>query len=286
MTKIFTRRFRVRYSEIGVHGRVTTENYLRYIVETAYDWGTVNQLGMAESEALGLAWVIRETDLEILSPLVFDDEFDLTIWLMEWRKVRGTRGFKLERPENGELVARGIQKVVSLNMQTMRPTLPPERFMNNFQMDDPPIIDIPGLRKVTESFAETFSSQRIVDWRDLDSLNIVYNPVYISYVEDAVLQVIVKDGMLAQLLKSEGLVPSINRLWVKYLTPAMWGDSLNISTFISEIDEGGLRIDTIIRNDRTNENMTKVSTHWNFVDRETGIVKVLDGDLPPGLEIE
>ena len=154
MTKVFTRRFRVRYSEIGVHQRVSAENYLRYVVETAYDWGAANQLGMNESEEIGLAWVIRETELEILSPLVFDDEFDISIWLMEWRKVRGIRGFKLERVSNGELVAQGAQKVVSLDVESMRPIPPPDRFMDNFRIDEPPKVNLKELKRILKPEGE------------------------------------------------------------------------------------------------------------------------------------
>jgi YbgC/YbaW family acyl-CoA thioester hydrolase len=230
--------------------------------------------------------VIRETELEILSPLVFDDEFYLTIWLMEWRKVRGSRGFKLERKDNGEIVAQGIQKVVSLDIGTMRPTPPPERFMENFQMDDPTIINVSGLRRTANPSGEAYSVHRDVDWRDLDSLNMVYNPVYISYVEDAILQIMAKDGALARRLKMEGCVPSLDRLWVKYLTPAMWRDCLEINLYVSEITRRGLRIDTLIINPKTAETMTKISSNWHYIDRDTGIAKVLDGVIPSGLSVE
>lgn len=58
MQKIFTRTFRVRWSEIDSRGHVSVPNYLRYLVETAYDWGSAGQLGVQENKALGLTWVI------------------------------------------------------------------------------------------------------------------------------------------------------------------------------------------------------------------------------------
>ena len=39
MSKIFTRTFRVRWSELDASGQVSPASYLRYLVETAYDWG-------------------------------------------------------------------------------------------------------------------------------------------------------------------------------------------------------------------------------------------------------
>ena len=41
MSKIFTRTFRVRWSELDASGTVAPAAYLRYLVETAYDWGAV-----------------------------------------------------------------------------------------------------------------------------------------------------------------------------------------------------------------------------------------------------
>ena len=60
MMKIFTRTFRVRWSEIDPTGHVYPSHYLRYLVETASDWG-VAQLGEDYIEAYGQIWVVRET---------------------------------------------------------------------------------------------------------------------------------------------------------------------------------------------------------------------------------
>ena len=88
----------------------------------------------------GVVWVIRETEFNLMRPLRFDDVFDFSIWLMEWRRVRGTRGFNLQLSESGELVAQGAQKVVSLDAASMRPVTPPERFMESFRLEEPLII--------------------------------------------------------------------------------------------------------------------------------------------------
>jgi len=38
MSKIFTRTFRVRWGELDPSGTVSPVNYLRYLIETAWDW--------------------------------------------------------------------------------------------------------------------------------------------------------------------------------------------------------------------------------------------------------
>ena len=70
MPKIFTRKFRVRWSEIDTNGQVSPADYLRYLVETAFDWWDASvKLGADDIEALGLFWVVRETELNFVQPL-------------------------------------------------------------------------------------------------------------------------------------------------------------------------------------------------------------------------
>ncbi len=68
MSKIYTRNFRVRWSEIDPTGQVSPSYYLRYLVETASDWGAT-RLGEDDIEAHGQIWVVRETEFTIVRPL-------------------------------------------------------------------------------------------------------------------------------------------------------------------------------------------------------------------------
>ena len=245
-------------------------NYLQYVVETAYDWGASNQLGMDESERLGLAWVIRETELEILKPLTFGDDFDLTIWLMEWRRVRGVRGFKLIDFDNGDIIAHGTQKVVCIDMNTMRPISPPDQFMDSFRLDNPPAIRRQGMSIIDDRGGVVNRVQRNVDWRDLDSLNMVYNPVYISYAEDAVMNIITSKSGIVDELKTEGLKPVIQSLRVKYLSPTLWGDKLEIVTTLDGINGGNLCVNVRMKNIKTQADLAKIAMNWMLYDCEAG----------------
>ena len=95
MTTEYSRTFRVRWSETDAGGHVGLAPYLNYLIETAWDWGTSGGLSKAESERLGIVWVVRETELRIERPIRYNDEFDFTIWLYRWRRVRGTRCFEM-----------------------------------------------------------------------------------------------------------------------------------------------------------------------------------------------
>lgn len=170
MSKIFTRTFRVRWSEVDATGRVGVAHYLRYLVETALDWGATGQLGADEIDALGQVWVIRETDTTLFRPLQYNDLFDFAIWLVQWRRVRGTRAFELTLKESGEVVAQGMQQVVCLDGKTLRPTNPPDYLREYFQIDHPRTFPQQRFPRVPPAPKAAFAMQRRVEDPDLDQM--------------------------------------------------------------------------------------------------------------------
>ena len=90
MSKIFTRTFRVRWGELDPSGTVSPANYLRYLIETAWDWGTAIGWGEKYSQNPDVFWVIRETEIRFQRPLRHNDVFDFTIWMVNWQRLRFT----------------------------------------------------------------------------------------------------------------------------------------------------------------------------------------------------
>ena len=75
MSKIFTRSFRVRWGELDPSGTVSPANYLRYLIETAWDWGLAIGWDSNYSRNPDVFWVIRETEIHFIRPLRHNDEF-------------------------------------------------------------------------------------------------------------------------------------------------------------------------------------------------------------------
>ncbi len=166
---------------------VSPANYLRYLSETAWDWGDAVGLGVNDSQILDLFWVIRETEIRFLRPLLHHDVFDFTIWLVNWQRVRGTRCFELKRKDNGEVVAQGTQQVVCMDSKTGRPVSLPEDVIDRFRLENPRVFPFERFPKITP--AETpHITQRQVEWMDLDVYEHVNNAVYFSYAEEAAAQ--------------------------------------------------------------------------------------------------
>jgi len=187
MSKIFTRTFRVRWGELDPSGMVSPANYLRYLVETAWDWGVAAGMDVNYSQNPDVFWVIRETEIHLLRPLRHNDVFDFMIWMVHWKSVRGTRCFELKLKESGEVIAQGSQHIVYMDAKTGRPTNLPEEEIEKFRLDDPRTFPFERFPKIAPA-ENPFVMQRQVEWMDLDSYEHVNNVIYVNYAEEAAAQ--------------------------------------------------------------------------------------------------
>lgn len=277
MSKIFTRTFRVRWSEMDASGQVSPASALRYLVETAFDWGETLGLGEVVTEAHGISWLIRETELHLLRPLKYKEVFDFTIWMVNWQRVRGTRCFEMRLQDGGELIAWGTQQIACMDRATQRPTTMPEGIIANFRLEDPRVLPYEKFPRVT-SPVSLFKSRRIVEWHDLDAMEHVNNGVYVTYAQEAAAQELAALGWPPARLASAGLAINIQRVHIQYHSPAVWGEQLSISThMLSRQPAGGSRYANIIRADGSA--VAECILDWSLVERISGAEKPLPEEL-------
>lgn len=229
MSKIHTRTFRARWSEQDANGIIAPASYLRYLVETAYDWGDALGLAASDYTRFGLFWLIRETRFDFFRPLRHNDRFNFSIWMVNWQKVRGTRCFEVTHAESGEVIAQGSQNIVSMSIESQRPASPPENIINNFRLEAPRSFPFDKFPKLVAPEAP-FTSQRQVAWGDLDELQHVNNATYISYAEEIAAQERAARGWGPSRLAGANLTVETRRLHIQYLSPAVWGETLRIAT--------------------------------------------------------
>jgi len=277
MSKIFTRTFRVRWGELDASGTVSPANYLRYLIETAWDWGVAVGLGVNDSQTLDLFWVIRETEFRFLRPLRQNDIFDFTIWLVNWQRVRGTRCFELKLKENGDVIAQGTQQVVCMDVKTGRPASLPEDVIDRFRLENPRVFPFERFPKIT-AVETPHITQRQVEWMDLDVYEHVNNSVYINYAEEAAAQAFSAQGWSPAKLAEANLTIVTRRVQIQYLSLAMWGETLNISTHPLDVkDTGGSRYVGMTHADGSP--VAECIMDWELVDRKSGEAR----PLPDGL---
>jgi len=277
MSKIFTRTFRVRWGELDPSGIVSPANYLRYLIETAWDWGDAVGLGVNDSQSLGMFWLIRETEIRFLRPLRHNDTFDFTIWLANWQRVRGTRCFELKLKESGDVIAQGTQQIVCMDAKTGRPVSLPEDVIDRFRLENPRVLPFERFPKIT-AVETPHITQRQVEWMDLDVYEHVNNSVYINYAEEAAAQAFSARGWSPAKLAEANLNIAIHRLHIQYLSLAMWGETLIISTHLLEIkDMSGTRYVRMTHADGSP--VADCILDWELVDRKSGEARPLPAEL-------
>lgn len=222
MAKIHQRNFTVRWAELDNNGRFGPEHYLRYLIETAYDWGESLGLGYQAYEELGIYWLIRETELIVERFPRHNDQLTLSIWMNQWQRVRGLRNFRITRTGTEEVFAYGSQKIVVMDVKTNRPTKLDDDVIGRFRIDDPePVASLDKLRApISED--ELARVERIVNWSDLDAQQHVNNVVYVNYARDLI------NEFFAERLPQ--LVAGASRyVHIEYSSPAVWREKLMMS---------------------------------------------------------
>ena len=277
MSKIFTRTFRVRWGELDPSGVVGPANYLRYLMETAWDWGVALGWDAKYSENPDVFWVIREADIRFLSPLRHNDEFGLTIWMVNWQKVRGTRCFELTRKDSGEVIAQGTQHIVHMDSKTGRPMNLPEEAVDVFRLENPRVFPFERFPKIAPA-ANPFVMRRQVEWMDLDVYEHVSNVIYVNYAEEAVAQDFAARGWSPARLTEAGLSMVAKRVRIQYLSIAGWGETLTVSTHPLQADgTGGSRYIGITRADGSS--VAECILDWQMVGRKSGEARSLPDEL-------
>ena len=277
MSKIFTRTFRVRWGELDPGGTVSPANYLRYLIETAWDFGDSLGLGANASQDLDLFWLIRDTGIRFLRPLRQNDVFDFALWLVDWQKVRGKRCFELTLKQDGSVIAQGMQQIVSMDTKTGRPVSPPEGLMDQFRFENPRVFPFERFPKV-EALNNPFVTQRQVEWMDLDVYDHVNNAVYFNYAEEAAALDFSARGWSPVKFAEAGLNLVTRRVHMQYISIAAWGETLTISTHMLNVHEsGGSRYVGIARADGSS--VAECILDWEIVDRKSGEARSLPAEL-------
>jgi len=277
MSKIFTRTFRVRWGELDASGTVSPANYLRYLIETAWDWGSAIGWGANYSQNPDVFWVIRETEIHFMRPLRHNDVFDFTIWMVNWQRVRGTRCFELKFKESDDVIAQGTQHIVYMDTRTGRPTNLPEEEIDKFRLENPRVFPYERFPKIAQ--VETpFTMQRQVEWMDLDMYEHVNNVTYVNYAEEAAAQDFASRGWSPAKLAKANLTIATRCMHIQYLAIASWGETLHISTHQLNVkDTGGSRYVGMTRADGTP--VAECIIDWELVDRKNGEPRPLPNEL-------
>jgi len=272
MPLVHTRNFRVRHYECDAYGHLNNANYLRYMQEAAFDASAAAGYGVLQYEQLGRLWLVRETEIEYLLPLYYNDSVAVTTWVVDFRRYTSRRAYEFHNTTDGSLVARGATNWVFLDSASGRPAvIPPELAA----------VYIPEGQQQTLSPAErfpkapppppgAFSTRRMVRWRDIDGMKHVNNAIYLEYVEECGFQAVAARGWSVQRMSEEGFAILVRKNQLHYRQPALLDDELEITTWVSEVRRSTATRYYQIRRHLSGELLVEVHALGVWVDLKTG----------------
>ena len=128
----YTTKVRVRYGETDQMGYMYYGNYAEF-----YEVGRVEMLrslGMTYSgmKASGIKMPVLEMRCKYIKPALYDEEISIRVIMDKMPGVRIHFRYELFNP-NDELINIGETLLVFVNMQTNRPCLPPQEFIDKLQ---------------------------------------------------------------------------------------------------------------------------------------------------------
>ena len=201
--------------------------------ETAFDASAAAGYDLARYASMGRHWLVRQTEIEYLHPLRYNDVVEVKTWIADIRRASSRRlyEFRLQREE--DLAARAYTDWIFLDSTTNQPASVPAEMAAAFFPEG-----LPGRSGTRQPFPEppppppsVFTTHRQVSWQDIDSAYHVNNTVYMNYVSDCAMQVVAAYGWPVQRLLAEGLAIVLRKHIIQYLQPALLDDEVEIASW-------------------------------------------------------
>ena len=264
--------FRVRYYECDAYGQLTNISHLRWMQEAAFGASMAVGYDFTHYSNAGHLWLVRETDIEFVTPLAYGDEVRVKTWVADFRRAHSLRRYHFINTRTEQVAARAATDWVYINTESLRPVTVPEAMQEAFCPGGAP--EKGGRRerfpKAPPAPTDVFTRRRRVAWRDIDTMWHVNNAVYLEYVEDAESSACEAQGWSQRRMIESGIGLKAKRYRVEYRQPAQMGDEIEVATWGAEaIKSGELRY-YAIRRVRDDTLLARAWMHWEWVDLARG----------------
>jgi acyl-CoA thioester hydrolase len=264
--------FRVRHYECDAYGHLNNANYLRYMQEAAFDASAAAGYDLARYDVMGRLWLIRETDIEYLQPVRYGNSVEVKTWVVDFRRVRSRRAYEFRDTESGGIVARAQTDWVFLDSATGWPAPIPREMMSAFFPEGPPAEAPPRQRFPTPPAPPpgVFTLRRRVEWRDIDPMKHVNNATYLAFMDECGMEVSAAHGWPVERMWAEGFAILARRHRIEYREPAVYGDELALTTFVSGVRHTTATRHYMIIRVRDGTALAQAQTLYVWVDVHTG----------------
>lgn len=263
----------VRHYECDAYGHVNNANYLRYMEHAAIEASAAVGFDDARYKALGTLWLIRETDIEYLQPLLAEDAVEIKTWVSDFRRVRSQRQYEFVRVGDGALAAKATTDWVYMDRATQRPVSVPPEVIAAYAPDGTlPAQPRNGLPAAPPSPPQPFTLRRRVEWRDIDQIGHVNNATYLNYMEEAAVESVEAFNWSMTRLVDEDIAIVARRHQIEYTQPAKLGEELLITTYLADIKRASAVRHFRISRASDGEQLARAVSHWVFLHPSSGQV--------------
>ena len=174
--------------------------------------------------------------------------------------MRGGREYRLSNVQTGQALGVALTEWVYVNRQTLAPQAIPKELAVDFDTPGAPTreYDPPAVEK---NINAQFTTDRTVEWHEIDSLGHVNNAIYVDWLDEAVRSALGQLGWAVQELKDRGIHLRGEYYNLSYRRAALPGDAVTITTTIEGVSERLCAIRQVVSGADNSEILTSESVH-------------------------
>jgi acyl-CoA thioester hydrolase len=230
--RVFLWRAPVWQADLDAFGEMRNATLLRLLQEAATRASSDAGFDAPYYDRTGTMWLIRRTTLSLSSPARYGDILEVRTWIADFRRVRSQREYEVRAGDR--MVARAATDWVFVDRARVRPRRIPDEWQTVFMPGGATTVErIPFPE--TEPPSNPAHLHRRVELHDLDALQHVNNSNYVSYLEQAALDVASTAGWgLNEQVAAGGRLRPVHHD-LEYLDAALYGEQIAIATWPTRV---------------------------------------------------
>ncbi len=135
MSAIYEHYCTVKPEHIDRLGHVNNLVYLSWMIDAAVAHSKERGWSHKEYMERGAGWVVRSHNIEYLQPAYLDNEIVIKTWVSNFQRIRSTRQYRIERRDNGIVMARAKTDWVWVSYTSWQPCRIPPDVIQSFEID-------------------------------------------------------------------------------------------------------------------------------------------------------
>jgi acyl-CoA thioester hydrolase len=265
---------RVRAYDCDAFGLITATGLLRTIQDAAFDATTAAGYSPARYDQMNRVWLARETEIDLLRPVFYNDPVEVKTWVDDFRKVRSRRMYEIRQAETGAVVASGSTDWAFLEKDTGRPVVIPPEMTAAFFPGETPATGTSRLRFPPPPPPPRWVYHHIrrAEWRDVDAAWHVNNTVYMAYIEEIAIRELMALGWPPERMRQIGAGVITTRQHIEYRGQAVHDEEVEISTWIFDASPQGFSRYTLITR-LDGELIVHAHSRYGWADLASGTVR-------------